>query len=206
GERLRPSPVCLFASVAQTVPDESNGQHNTGMPGCCFNYSSDALAYLRRLLYSQVVASKARRANGVTILSPLIIMNAKLKGMLMRPRIKRIVLFIAGVTLCLSLLAVVSGHTATADARFEISYPASLDNGPITGRVFVTISKNNRVEPRLQAGSYNASVPFYGLDVQALKPGEIAVIDASPLGCPVESLSQLPAGEYSPHAPLNLFT
>jgi len=119
---------------------------------------------------------------------------------------KRKILLVAGITLCLSLLAVYSGHTATADARFEISYPAGLANGPITGRVFVMISKNNRTEPRLQAGSYNASVPFYGLDVNALKPGDRAVIDTSVLGHPVESLKELPAGEYYVQALLNVYT
>src|ERR1041385_8192044 len=71
---------------------------------------------------------------------------------LRRTSMKRRILIIAGVALCLSLLTVYSGHTATADARFEISYPAGLDHGPITGRVFVMLSKNNRLEPRLQAG------------------------------------------------------
>ncbi len=119
---------------------------------------------------------------------------------------KRIILFTASIALCFVLLALHSAHTAAADARFEISYPAALDNGPITGRVFVMISKTNRVEPRLQAGSYNASVPFYGLDVNALKPGEGAVIDAGVLGYPLESLSQLPAGEYFVQALLNVYT
>jgi hypothetical protein len=133
-------------------------------------------------------------------------MSDKLKGMLMRLRIKRKVLLVAGATLWLSLMAIHTSLTAAAAARFEISYPASLYNGPITGRVFVMISKTNRVEPRLQAGSYNASVPFYGQDVQALKPNDNAVIDASVLGYPVESLSQLPAGEYYVQALLNVYT
>ena len=90
---------------------------------------------------------------------------------------KRRTLVVAGVILCLSLLAMYSRTAAAADARFEVSYPAGLDSGPITGRVFVVISKNNRVEPRLQAGSYGGSVPFYGLDVNALKPGDNAVSD-----------------------------
>ncbi len=119
---------------------------------------------------------------------------------------KRRILFMAGIALCLALLALPSGHTATADTRFEISYPAAIDNGPITGRVFVMISKTNRVEPRLQAGSYQASVPFYGLDVNALQPGRNAVIDGSTLGYQVESLRQLPAGEYYVQALLNVYT
>src|SRR5215475_4015906 len=111
---------------------------------------------------------------------------------LMRVHLRRRILVFAGIALCLTLLMGSAANALAADARFEISYPASLDQGPITGRVFVMISKNNRVEPRLQAGSYNASVPFYALDVQALKPGENAVIDTSTLGYPVKSLRELP--------------
>jgi hypothetical protein len=124
----------------------------------------------------------------------------------MKIRMKRSILVVVRVVFCLSLLVVCSNYTAAADARFEISYPASLDNGPITGRLFVMISKNNRVEPRLQAGSYNASIPFYGLDVQGLRPGAQAVIDTSVPGYPVESLSKLPAGEYYVQALLNVYT
>ncbi len=124
----------------------------------------------------------------------------------MKIRMGQRLLFAAVVILFLSLSAVPAGRTAPADTKFEISYPASLDNGPITGRVFVMISKADRPEPRLQAGSYNASVPFYGMDVNALKPGDNAVVDASVLGYPVESLSQLPAGEYYVQALLNVYT
>ncbi len=104
------------------------------------------------------------------------------------------------------LLFVFSVHAFAAEPRFEISYPASVDNGPITGRVFVMISKNDKVEPRLQAGAYTASIPFYGLDVNAMKPGEAAVIDGGILGFPVESLRQLPPGEYYVQALLNVYT
>lgn len=104
------------------------------------------------------------------------------------------------------LLFVFSVHAFAAEPRFEISYPASVDNGPITGRVFVMISKNDRVEPRLQAGAYTASIPFYGLDVNAMKPGEAAVIDGGILGFPLESLRQLPPGEYYVQALLNVYT
>lgn len=124
----------------------------------------------------------------------------------MKIQMKRSLLIVAAVAICLSFFLVRSGHTAAAETKFEISFPASLNGEPITGRVFVMISKNNRVEPRLQAGSYQASVPFYGVDVDALKPGANAVIDSSTLGYQVESLSQLPAGEYYVQALLNVYT
>src|SRR6185295_5812129 len=100
---------------------------------------------------------------------------------------KRRVLVITCLTVFLTLLAMSSGNATAADARFEVSYPAGTANGPITGRVFVVVSKNNRVEPRLQAGSYGGSVPFYGLDIHALKPGEPAVIDTTVPGYPIDS-------------------
>ena len=123
----------------------------------------------------------------------------------MKTQMKRSLLMVA-VIAGLSLVMWRSAHTAAAETRFEISFPASLNGEPITGRVFVMISKNNRSEPRLQAGSYQASVPFYGVDVDALKPGASAVIDGSTLGYQVESLSQLPAGEYYVQALLNVYT
>ena len=123
----------------------------------------------------------------------------------MKTQMKRSLLMVA-VIAGLSLVMWRSAHTAAAETRFEISFPASLNGEPITGRVFVMISKNNRAEPRLQAGSYQASVPFYGVDVDALKPGASAVIDGSTLGYQVESLSQLPAGEYYVQALLNVYT
>lgn len=123
----------------------------------------------------------------------------------MKTQMKRSLLMVA-VIAGLSLVMWRSAHTAAAETKFEISFPASLNGEPITGRVFVMISKNSSVEPRLQAGSYQASVPFYGVDVDALKPGANAVIDASTLGYQVESLSQLPAGEYYVQALLNVYT
>jgi hypothetical protein len=120
--------------------------------------------------------------------------------------VKRRIFIVAGVALCLSLLAGYSSQTATADGRFEVSYQAGLDSGPITGRVFVVISKNNRIEPRLQAGSYNGSAPFFGLDVHALRPGVDAVIDPAVPGYPIDSLNQLPAGDYYVQAVFNVYT
>jgi len=119
---------------------------------------------------------------------------------------KRQLFILAGVVLFASMLAVYSGHAGTANAQFEISYSATLDSGPITGRMFVMISKNNRTEPRLQAGSYGQSVPFLGVDVNALKPGDKTIIDSSVLGYQIDNLNQLPAGEYYVQALLNVYT
>ncbi len=102
-----------------------------------------------------------------------------------------------------------SSRQATARAagsRFEVSFPATLDPGPITGRVFVVISRNGQGEPRNQAGGYGQSVPFFGMDVGALKAGQNAVVDASVLGYPLKSLNDIPAGDYFVQAVMNVYT
>ena len=109
------------------------------------------------------------------------------------------------IAYCVSLPLAFTKVASPAQVSFDISYPASLDSGPITGRVFVMISKNSQ-EPRLQAGSYGGTVPFFGLDVNRMKPGDAAVIDASAPGFPLASLNDLPAGDYYVQALLNVYT
>ncbi len=90
--------------------------------------------------------------------------------------------------------------------RFELSFPASVHQEAITGRVFVMVTKDDRREPRLQAGSWMRSVPFFGLDVENLEPGDSVVIDETILGYPLESLTDIPAGDYYVQALLNIYT
>jgi hypothetical protein len=91
-----------------------------------------------------------------------------------------------------------------ADAKFEISYPKSANAGPITGRVYVMISRDAKIEPRLQVG--RVGIPFYGRDIQKLAPGAAAVIDATDLGTPVENLNDIPAGDYYVQAFVNIYS
>jgi hypothetical protein len=101
-----------------------------------------------------------------------------------------------------ALLIAAGAHAA--DTRFEISYPASANGGPITGRVYVMISRNNDREPRLQIG--RLGVPFFGRDIEKLSAGSASVIDASDLGSPVRSLSEIPSGEYWVQAMVNVYS
>jgi len=88
--------------------------------------------------------------------------------------------------------------------RFEVSYPAAANPGPITGRVFVMIARKGQPEPRLQIG--RTGVPFFGRDIEALAPGKAAVIDATDLGSPIESLKDLPAGDYAVQGFVNIYS
>lgn len=95
----------------------------------------------------------------------------------------------------------VGEHTPT---RFEIVYPASANQGPITGRVYVMITRTNDTEPRLQVG--RTGIPFFGHDVERLKPGEAATIDGKDIGFPIDSLGGIPPGDYYVQGFINVYS
>jgi hypothetical protein len=101
-------------------------------------------------------------------------------------------------------LLVLSLPLSAAETRFDITFPATAHSGAITGRVFIMISRTADREPRLEIG--RLGVPFFGRDVERLAPGQSAVIDATDLGTPVESVAQIPAGEYTVQAFFNVYS
>src|SRR5881394_336158 len=94
-------------------------------------------------------------------------------------------------TIAFVLFAQISGAQ-----RVEITLDPSATKQMTTGRVYVFFAKDSAREPRLLGGSYGASVPFFGVDAEAIKPGATVAVDATALGYPYESLSQVPAGQY----------
>ena len=84
---------------------------------------------------------------------------------------------------------------AVSKLRFDVSFIPQAHDGPITGRVFVMVTRTvDKVpEPRLQIG--RTGVPFFGRDVERLQPETIVSIDASDLGTPIDSIADIPAGE-----------
>src|ERR1019366_2269756 len=103
-------------------------------------------------------------------------------------------------------VATLGGASLASAQRVEIKLDPSAASAATTGRVYVFLSKTNDREPRLTGGSYGGSFPSFGTDVDALKPGASATIDAKTLGYPYESLSQVPAGEYYMQALMNVYT
>ena len=99
-----------------------------------------------------------------------------------------------------------SAGAQSAGPRFEISFPAAAHAEAITGRAFVMITRDASREPRLQVGNWADSAPFFGVDVDSLKAGDAAVIDAGTLGYPLRSLKDLPAGDYYVQGLMQIYT
>jgi hypothetical protein len=94
-----------------------------------------------------------------------------------------------------------------APLRFAISFPAARSAQPLDGRVLLFISDDGRTEPRMQSDQYraNSTRPIFGVDVDALQPGQEVVIDDAIVGWPARSLKDIPAGDYFVQALLNRY-
>lgn len=100
-----------------------------------------------------------------------------------------------------------SAAHAASNPRIEVSFAAAAHAAPITGRVYVAISRNNDAPPIEQVDK--AEVPLFALfghDVDALKPDAGATISADDFGAPIDSLQNLPAGDYWMQPFVNVYT
>jgi hypothetical protein len=90
--------------------------------------------------------------------------------------------------------------------RVGVSYTKALGQGPVDGRMFLIIANEDSREPRFQISSRNDDAqPIFGLDIEGLKPEEEAVFDAEVFGFPVDSLADIPAGDYVVQALLHKY-
>jgi hypothetical protein len=120
-----------------------------------------------------------------------------------------------GAMLFATLSAPVVAATATATAVaaaggpiFEVQLPASYRDGPQDGRLLLILApaeQSPAEEPRFLVNWDADAIPFFGLDVEAWKPGSSRRIDDTAFGFPVRSLAALPPGDYRVQAFLNRY-
>jgi hypothetical protein len=111
-------------------------------------------------------------------------------------------------SLCSMLLAgviVQSGGPTLAGPRFAFSFPAARSAAPLDGRLLLMISADPTAEPRFQISDAQNTQLIFGIDVDGLAPGQEATIDASALGYPVKSLTDVPPGRYWVQGLLNRY-
>ncbi|MFT5290845.1 MAG: hypothetical protein ACI8QS_002427 [Planctomycetota bacterium] len=91
--------------------------------------------------------------------------------------------------------------TSEAEAQsFEIELGPETVSAPVTGRLLLMVSRTEQFRPG------ENGTPIFGVDVNNLKPGGSARLDATSLGHPVRSLRDIPAGEYYAQAYLHVYT
>jgi hypothetical protein len=90
----------------------------------------------------------------------------------------------------------VPGSPAVEALKIAVPFPDQLDDQELNGRLLLMLSTNNNNEPRFQIGDGVDTQQIFGLDVDGLKPGEVAVFDATVFGYPKRSLRDIPPGKY----------
>ncbi len=102
-----------------------------------------------------------------------------------------------------SLLALLTALSALQCRRTESSGDAApyfsvtfSGDSAMDGRLLLLISTDDSAEPRFQISDGPGTQQVFGLDVNDWQPGSEAVFTKEDFGYPVQSLSELPAGEY----------
>ena len=102
------------------------------------------------------------------------------------------------------LLVPIATLVAFASAASAQSFAVRLDPGvtsePVTGRVLLLLSRTERFRPG------ENGTPIFGVDADALAPGDALIVDRTALGHPVRSLAEIPAGDYYAQAYLHVYT
>jgi hypothetical protein len=92
------------------------------------------------------------------------------------------------------LIAEPSGDSAM---RFEVTVARGLLEKPQNGRLFVTVSPNRQPEPRSLIGNTGRNMPpVFARDLSNFSSDSPGVIDGRAAAFPIDSLGELPAGEY----------
>jgi hypothetical protein len=109
------------------------------------------------------------------------------------------------------ITASAAGSAAAAQPKgsfeFAVSYPVSQSSVPLDGRVILLLSRDLAREPRthVEANEPLAAPYLFGLNVEALAPGSIAVLNDTAFGWPAAHLSAIPSGDYFVQAVLNRY-
>ena len=107
---------------------------------------------------------------------------------------------------CALVASPLGAQGARSGPRFEISFTPAAHAAPITGRVYVAISRTSDTQrtPIMQTGE--TGTPLFGVNIDNVAAGKAVVIDASTFGHPVRSLTGIPAGEYWVQPFVNVYT
>lgn len=105
---------------------------------------------------------------------------------------------------CAALLAF-AVSVAFGQQTVRVSFPASGSAKPLDGRVLLLLSNDPSSEPRMQINDTPRSQMVFGVTVDGLRPGEPVEVGDGAAGYPVRRLRDVPPGEYTVQAVLNVY-
>src|SRR6187200_3647671 len=112
---------------------------------------------------------------------------------MMHPRARLLAAACFATSTAAALAAVAPAPQAKAGPRVEISFTQAARREPVTGMVYLAISRDNQQTPIQQADP--DGVPLFSKYVEQLKPGATITLDAGDRGHPLRSLADIAPGE-----------
>jgi len=124
---------------------------------------------------------------------------------IMRPFSRFTSALVLAIVTAVALERLVAAEQARADGpRVEIVFSKDARSEPVTGMVYVAISRDNARSPIEQTSP--TGVPLFSRYVEGLGPGSAATITSEDRGHPLQSLRDLPAGDYWMQPFVNVYT
>ena len=93
----------------------------------------------------------------------------------------------------------------TSVQAVSVSFPAARSAKALDGRLLFLLSNDPSEEPRMQIDDTPLSQMVFGVTVDGMKPGQKIVVGDSAAGYPVRKLSEVPAGDYTVQAVLDVY-
>ncbi len=89
---------------------------------------------------------------------------------------------------------------------FKISFTTEMSDQAQDGRLLLMLANNDKSEPRFQINDGLTTQLVFGIDVDGMKPGQEIIIDSqNAFGFPIQSIKNIPAGEYYVQALINRY-
>ncbi len=89
---------------------------------------------------------------------------------------------------------------------FKVSFTKELSEQAQDGRLLLMLAKNDKAEPRFQINDGLTTQLVFGIDVEGMQPGqEITINDENAFGFPIQSVNNIPAGDYFVQALINRY-
>jgi hypothetical protein len=107
--------------------------------------------------------------------------------------------------LLITAIVLIMFSCSNAQPTFVINYPAAHTQQILDGRLLLLLSKNNKAEPRFQITDGPQTQLAFGMDVENWKPGEVKLFSQKEFGYPIQSIKNIPTGEYYVQALLHKY-
>src|SRR6202789_1697851 len=112
---------------------------------------------------------------------------------------------ILGFSLVVVMAVCGSVKAQTGAQAVSVSFPATQSAKALDGRLLLLLSNDPSEEPRMQIDDTPKSQIVFGVTVDGWEPGQATVVGDSAAGYPVRKLSEVPTGDYTVQAVLDVY-